>query len=108
MSSGRFPDRFPADVTVEDIDLDDAEVIVGGERLTEARAEQLAEETLREVRKRNLVPGRKALGGDGSHSPTIQVRVPAELREAAEQRARADHVSLSVLVRRALESYLSV
>ncbi len=46
MSSGRFPDRFPDDVVVEDVDLDETEVIVGGQRLTEARAERLAEETL--------------------------------------------------------------
>ena len=105
--SGRFPKRFPADVIVEDVDLDQAEVIVGGERLTEARAEELAAATLREVRRRNLVPGRKSLGGDGSHSPTIQVRVPADLREAAEERAAVEQVSVSVLVRRALESYLA-
>jgi predicted HicB family RNase H-like nuclease len=107
MSSGRFPDRFPADVTVEDVDLDETEVFVGRERLTEARATELAEQTLREVRRRNLVPGRKSLGRDGAHSPVIQVRVPADLRQAAEERAEADHVSVSVLVRRALESYLS-
>lgn len=104
--SGRFPDPFPTDITLEDVDLDEVEVIAGGERLTEARAAELAEQTLRELRKRNLVPGRKSLSRDGSHSPTIQVRVPAELRAAAEERARADHVSVSVLVRRALESYL--
>ena len=107
MSSGRFPDPFPTDITVEDVDLDEVEVIAGGERLTEARAAELAEQTLRELRSRNLVPGRKSLGRAGSHSPTIQVRVPAELHAAAQQRAQADHVSVSVLVRRALESYLS-
>ena len=107
MSSGRFPDRFPADVTIEDVDLDETEVFVGGERLTEARAAELAAATLREVRARNLVPGRKSLGRDGSHSPTIQVRVPADLRAAAEKRAEADQVSVSAVVRRALESYLA-
>jgi len=39
----RFPERLPSDITVSDIDLDAEEVIVGGRRLTNARAEALAE-----------------------------------------------------------------
>jgi len=60
-------------------------------------AEQLAREGAAEARRRNLIPGRKCLAGDGSHSPRVQVRVPESLRAAAEG------VSLSVLAREALE-----
>ena len=105
--TSRFPERFPADTTIEDVDLDQEEVFAGGERLTEARATELAAQTLREVRKRNLIPGRKSLGGDGSHSPVIQFRVPAHLRASLEARARTDNVTASVVARRALESYLA-
>ncbi len=50
---GRFPDPFPTDTTIEDVDLDQTVVIAGGERLTEARAEQLAEQTIDELRRRS-------------------------------------------------------
>jgi hypothetical protein len=103
----RFPDHFPPDTTIEDVDLDQEEVVVGGQRLTEARAAELAAQTLREIRIRNLVPGRKSLSGEGTHSPVIQFRVPVHLREAVEARAQADEVSVSVVARRALESYLA-
>lgn len=59
------------------------------------------------MRTRNLVPGRKSLGRDGSHSPVVQFRVPAYLRTALEARAKADNVTASVVARRALESYLT-
>lgn len=42
----RLPAVIPDDVEIVDVDLDQEEVIVGGERLTEARAEKLAEDIL--------------------------------------------------------------
>lgn len=94
--------------TIEDVDLDAEEVwLRDGRRLTPELAEQLAREGVAEARRRNLIPGRKSLAGDGSHSPRVQFRVPESLREAAEARAAAEGVSLSVLAREALEHYLA-
>ena len=44
----RFPEHLPPDLEVSEIDLDNEQVIFRGERLTEARAEAVADE----VRKR--------------------------------------------------------
>lgn len=104
------PKRFvvPPDADIDDVDLDDEEVrLRDGRRLTEELAEELAEETLAEVRRRNLVPGRKSLTGGSTHSPRVQFRVPADLREKAERRAAERGVSLSELAREALEDYLA-
>lgn len=104
------PTRYVAgpDATIEDIDLDEVDVrLPDGTRLTEELAEQLAREAVAEARLRNLIPGRKSLSGDGSHSPRVQFRVPDALREAAEARAAAEGVSLSALAREALEHYLA-
>ena len=96
------------DDIIEDVNLD-AEVVrlKDGRRLTNELAEQLAEETLAEARRRNLVPGRKSLSGGRAHSPRVQFRVPDSLRSAAEKQAAREGVSLSALARRALERYLS-
>ena len=94
--------------TISDVDLD-TEVIrlADGRRLTNTLADELADQTLVEARRRNLVPGRKSLTGGTTHSPRVQFRVPEPLREAAEQRAAQEGVSLSVLAREALERYLA-
>lgn len=93
---------------VEDVDLDREDVrLKDGRRLTPELAEQLARAGVAEARRRNLIPGRKSLSGDGSHSPRVQFRVPDTLRAAAEARAAAEGVSLSVLAREALEHYLA-
>ena len=92
---------------LEDVDLDEEDVrLPDGTRLTEQRAGQLARETLAEIRRRNLVPGRKSLSGGSVHSPRVQFRVPEAIRERAEQRAAAEGKSLSALAREALEHYL--
>ncbi len=92
---------------IEDVDLDDEEIYLrDGTRLTEQRAGQIAADTLAEVRRRNLVPGRKSLTGGGVHSPRVQFRVPENIRAQAEQRAAAEGKSLSALARDALEHYL--
>lgn len=95
------------DVTISDIDLEEEEFTLrDGRRLTDELATQLAAQALDEIRRRNLIPGRKSLSGDGSHSPTIRVRVPAELHRQAKKRAAADGVTLSELTREALAAYL--
>lgn len=89
-----------------DLDLDVEDFQYQGERLTNERAEQIAQETLAELRRRNLIPGGKSLSGGGVHSPRVQFRVPAELRTQAEQVAEDEGVSLSALARHALEDYV--
>ncbi|MFT3970378.1 MAG: hypothetical protein QM695_08860 [Micropruina sp.] len=44
-----FPESFGPDVRVRSVDLKDEDFVVGGERLTEERAEQLAERAVRGV-----------------------------------------------------------
>lgn len=96
------------DSTIEDIDLDQDDVrLPDGRHLTEDLAHQLALDGVTEARRRNLIPGRKSLSGDGSHSPTVQFRVPYTLRAAAEARAATEGVTLSALAREALEHYLA-
>jgi predicted HicB family RNase H-like nuclease len=90
-----------------DLDLDEEEFILkDGRRLTNERAEQIAQQTLTEARRRNLIPGGKSLSGGGVHSPRVQFRVPEELRTQAEQVAEDEGVSLSALARHALEDYV--
>lgn len=101
---GKF--EIPDDVDVVDVDLDETEVFYRGERLTEARAEQIAAQSLRELRTRNLIAGRKSLSGDGSHSPKIQYRVPADLRDEAQRLAEKTGLTVSKIGRIALEEYL--
>ncbi len=95
----------PKDVSY--IDLNEEEFYYHGERLTEERAEQIAQETLEELRRRNLLPGGKSLSGDGKHSPTVQFRVPETLRARLDERAKAEGISPSKLARKALEQYLA-
>lgn len=96
------------DDSIEDVDLDTQVVrLKDGRRLTNELAEQLAAKTLAEARRWNLVPGRKSLSGGATHSPRVQFRLPDSLRAAAEKRAAEEGVSLSVLVREALEHYLA-
>ncbi|WP_040511791.1 ribbon-helix-helix protein, CopG family [Gordonia soli] len=107
----KVPDFSNEPIEAEDIDLEETEVIVGGERLTDERAEQLAEETLAEVRARreartkHLVPGGKSLTGGSTHSPVLNVRVPAELKSALDEQARAQSMGTSKLVRSILEDW---
>lgn len=104
----RSKDVVTANDAIEDVDLDTEVVrLKDGRRLTNELAEQLAEETLAEARRRNLVPGRKSLSGSGIHSPRVQFRLPESLRSAAEKRAAEEDVSLSMLARKALKHYLA-
>lgn len=90
--------RVTPDAHVSDIDLESEEfVLPDGSRLTEARAEELADAA--ERRRANLIPGRKSLSGNGAHSPVIQVRVPADLQHELIHIADSRGVSLSKAVR---------
>lgn len=86
-----------------DIDLDD-EVVLDrdGQRITEERARQIAEDTLDEVRR-----GRPSLSSPGTHSPHVSFRVPEQLHRDAVDAAQARGVSVSALAREALERYLA-
>lgn len=96
------------DAVIEDVDLDQEEVrLPDGSRLTEQRAEELARDTLAEIRRRNLVPGRKSLSGGPTHSPRVSFRLPAEERELAERVAAREGKTVSALAREALERYLA-
>lgn len=88
----------------DDIDLDVEEVYErDGERLTEARAEEIAEETLAKIGR----GGRPSLSGGNVHSPTIQARVSTDLHEQLRQLARQQGVTQSDLVREAVEAYVA-
>jgi hypothetical protein len=100
---GKFPQTL-AGAEVVDTSLDEEDFEFHGERLTEARADELAETKFR--RGDNLVPGGKSLSGDGSHSPVLQTRVPAAVR--ARFRAIADQrgVRPSKLLREVIDQFL--
>lgn len=97
-----------SDAEVSSIDLEHEEFrLPDGQRLTDQLAEELAAQAREEIGRRNLIPGRKSLTGAGTHSPTIRVRVPEQLRHAAARRADAEGVTLSTLTRQALKAYLA-
>jgi hypothetical protein len=85
-----------------DIDLD-VEVVRDkkGRRITEARAERLAEEALAKAG-----VGRPSLTAPGARSPEVKARVPAELKDRLEQEAKRRGASTSTLIRDALDRYL--
>ena len=89
--------------TIGDVDLD-VEVVLDkeGERITEARAREMAEEALRAAGLR----GRPSLSGERRTSPKISFRVPQRLAKRAEKVAAEEGKSLSQLGREALERYL--
>lgn len=84
-----------------DIDLDVEEVYDdAGNRITEAVAEAMAEDALARV-------GRPSLTAPGERSPQVTVRLPIGLRRRVEERARAEHKTVSALAREAFEKYLA-
>lgn len=86
-----------------DVDLDEEVVLdKAGRRITEARAEQIAEETLREVRR-----GRPSLSGDPENSPRVSFRIPEQLRVRIQQQAEREGRPVSEIARAALERYLA-
>ena len=97
----RFPAVIPADVSVSDIDLDTEEFYVGGERLTQSRADAMSERVACGV-------GRPSLTGPGRHSPVLNVRVSQSLKSRLEAVADAQQRRQSDIVRDALADYLAV
>ncbi|ETZ55312.1 DNA-binding protein [Mycobacterium avium] len=100
---GQFPNSLTG-AEVSDIDLKKEDFQFHGERLTEARAEELAEQKFR--RADNLVPGGKSLSRDGTHSPVMQTRVPAEVRAKFQAIAARRGVRPSKLLREAIDQFI--
>jgi hypothetical protein len=98
--------KFDDDTVVEDIDLAEEEIIVDGERLTDERADAIAEDVLAKVRARNLIPGGKSLSGGGKHSPVVQARVPEDVRARLEAIAERRGVRPSRLLREAIDQFI--
>jgi predicted HicB family RNase H-like nuclease len=94
------------DASISDVDLDREKIFFQGERLTEDRAERIAETALRDARHRGLIPGRKSLSGGNTHSPRLEVRVPADLHREITERAKRENVTVSKLVREILQRYV--
>ena len=101
-----MPERQPPRVSDHspigpDVDLERDDIrLADGTRLTPDIAAGIAEDVRRAA-------GRPSLTGPGRHSPQVSARVPAELRDAAEQQARREGKSVSQLIRELLERYLS-
>lgn len=85
-----------------DIDLD-TEIVLdsNGNRITEARAAEMAEHALRAAR------GRPSLTRAGHHSPRVSFRLPDTALEQAERVAKREGKTVSALAREALEHYLA-
>lgn|SRR5574337_381222 len=98
--------KFDENTIVEDIDLDKEEFYVGGERLTEQRAREMAAEVLAKAAALNLRPGGKSLSGDGKHSPVVQVRVSERTRDRLRAIGKARGMSVSKLSRKVLEEFV--
>ena len=90
------------DVLGPDIDLD-VEVVLDkkGRRITEARAQRLAEQALVKAG-----VGRPSLTAPGARSPEVKARVPADLKARLEREAKRRGASSSTLIRDALDRYL--
>jgi hypothetical protein len=103
------PTRYvvgPDAVGFED-DLDEPITLPSGRVLRDEDLDEYAAEAVEDARRSNLIPGRKSLSGDGSHSPRVQYRVPQdEYDEAKELAAREGLPSVHALARKALEAYL--
>ena len=84
-----------------DVDLSKT-VVLGknGKRITNARAERLANAAIEKVL------GRPSLTAASIESPQIKVRVPMKLKKALDKEAKRRGETKSVIVREALEKYL--
>ena len=98
--------HFDEDTVVDVVDLNKEEIYVGGERLTEERAEQIAADVLAKAESLNLRPGGKSLSGNGKHSPVVQVRVSEQTRDKLRAIAKARGMSVSKLSRRVLDQFV--
>jgi DNA transposition AAA+ family ATPase len=100
---------FDDDTIIEDVDLNETEIIVDGQRLTDDRADAIAAEVLAQVRAREdtLIPGGKSLSGDGKHSPVVQVRVSETTRDKLKAIAERRRMSVSKLSRQVLDDFVA-
>ncbi|MCI1746866.1 MAG: ribbon-helix-helix domain-containing protein [Acidipropionibacterium sp.] len=94
-----FPETFGPDVIVQDIDLDDEEFVVGGQRLTEERAAAMADHAEHRG-------GRPSLSGGRRHSPALNLRVSQLDRDRLDAVAAGQGRRASDVVRDALREYL--
>lgn len=87
-----------------DIDLE-AEAFYDddGTRITQSRADQIAQEVLDQAGKR----GRRSLTGKANRSPQVTVRVTPKLKQELTKRAKARGVKPSEIAREALEKFLA-
>ena len=86
----------------KDVDLGKTIVLdKKGNRLTNARAEKIAQEIVKQA------TGRPSLTGPKKVSPEVKARVPQKLKVRLEREAKRRGETASVLIREALESYLS-
>uniref|UniRef100_A0AAU8GQH8 CopG antitoxin n=1 Tax=Mycobacterium phage JustASigh TaxID=3158894 RepID=A0AAU8GQH8_9CAUD len=108
MSRARNPEDYVIgdDVEITDVDLEQEEIYVNGERLTEERVEELAAESVRLAREANLVPGGKSLSGEGKHSPVVQVRVSESTKALLAGIAKSRKMSVSKLSRQVLDDFV--
>jgi hypothetical protein len=86
-----------------DVDLD-VEVVLDadGSRITEARAQEIAEESVAEY-----YAGRPSLSTPRQQSPELKARVPVELRDRVQEEAKRRGITQSELLREALEQFLA-
>ena len=97
----KFPKQFGPDVEVHEVDLDREDVRFRGDRLTEARAEAVAEEVL------SRTPGRPSLSGVSEKSPSLTIRLPKQERVLLDRLAAEQGRRTSQVVREALDDYLA-
>lgn len=86
----------------KDVDLNKTVILdKQGNRLTNARAEKISQEIIKQA------TGRPSLTGPKKVSPEVKARVPQKLKVRLEREAKRRGETASVLIREALESYLS-
>jgi len=86
----------------KDVDLKKTTIMdKNGKRLTNARAEKIAQEVVERV------VGRPSLSGLSKESPLVRARVPETLKAKLVKEAKRRGETPSELIREALESYLS-
>ena len=85
-----------------DVDLDQEAVLdSAGERITETRAQEMAEYAVQQVRR-----GRPSVTGRRGRTPTLTVRVDPGIRARLQRIAEAEHKVLAEIARDALTEYV--
>jgi hypothetical protein len=98
--------HFDENTVVDVVDLNEEEIYVEGERLTEELAETRAVEVLAKAEALSLRPGGKSLSGNGKHSPVVQVRVSEQTRDKLRAIAKTRGMSVSKLSRKVLDQFV--